>query len=260
MNDRAIRYTVRGLVAATVACAIAAEIAARVVLSHGSGTYFGLLVFLPLLVAPGAFVWRWPRPRYLLLWSIAAWIASLVWAIGGTPYSYERELPGWPYVSTPVWIAIGLVGFAMPIVAMLALPRQPPAPELELLAARLRRVALLAFAIACVVFVTCLIVDANEGLAYVFYAFLLVAPGVFVYRNPRPLPAWLWTIMCAPFAAIGVMLWFALDGQRALIGRIVGAGFGTISVLILVGVPLILMATPRYVITDSSARARYRQR
>ena len=250
----------RGLVAATLACAVAAEIAARVVLGHGSGTYFALLVFLPLLVAPGAFVWRWPRPRYLLLWSIGAWIASLAWAIGGTPYSYERTLVGWPYVSTPVWIAIGLVGFAVPIVAMLATPSRAQPPELELLAARLRRVALIAFTLACIVVVTCFVIDPSDALAFALYTFLLIAPGIFVYRNPRPLAGWLWTAVCTPFAGVGVVLWFALDVQRSIAGRIVVGGIGTISVLVLLGLPLILMATPRHAITDSSARASYRSR
>jgi hypothetical protein len=65
--------------------------------------------------------------------------------------------------------------------------------------------------------------------------------------------------VCAPFAAIGVMLWFALDTPRSWVARIVEAGLGTISVLVLVAVPLVLSITPRAA-TDSSARASYRSR
>jgi hypothetical protein len=258
VNDRGIRASVRGLVAATVACAIVAEIAARLVLRHGSGTYFALLVFLPLLVAPGAFVWRAPRPRYLLLWSIGGWVASLAWAIGGTPYSYERELANWVYVATPTWIAIGLVGFAAPVVALFAMPGREPPPELELLAARLRRIVMIVFMLALVIVVACFIVDIRAALSLALFTFLLIAPGIYVYRNPRPVAGWLWAGVSAPFAAVGVTLWLiSFDANRV---RIVEAGLGTISVLILIAVPLILMGTPRYRVTDSSARANYRSR
>jgi hypothetical protein len=124
VNDRATAIAVRGLVIATLVCAIAGEFAARVVLSHRSGTYIALVIFLPLLVAPGALVWRWPQPRYIALWSVAGWISTIVWSIAGTPYRYEQTLRSWPYVSTPVWIAVTLVLFAAPVIALLAAGKQ----------------------------------------------------------------------------------------------------------------------------------------
>jgi hypothetical protein len=266
VNARATRVAVRSLVAATVACALAGLIAARVVLSHRSGTYIALAVFLPLLVAPGAFLWRSPRPRYLLLWSIGGWIVSLAWVIGGTQYAHgidngsahELAAHGWAYVSTPMWIAIGLVLFAAPTLALFSIPIRRPPPELALLATRLRRVVMLVSTIALGLVVLCLV--RFEGLVFAFYALLLIAPGLFIYRNPNPIAAWLWTVVCAPCAAIGITLWWSFGNDRSLIVRIFEAGLGTISVLVLLGVPLILMATPRFPITDSSARATYRFR
>ncbi len=124
VKDRATLFAVRGLVVATIACAVAAEWAARLVLTQRSDTYYALLIFLPLLVAPGALVWRWPRPKYVALWALAGWIETIVWSLFGLPHRSEQTLSSWPFVSTPVWITVMLVLFAAPAIAVLGVTKQ----------------------------------------------------------------------------------------------------------------------------------------
>lgn len=260
MNERAIHYAVRGLVIATLASAIAAELAARVVLSHGSGTYFGLLVFLPLLAAPGALIWRFPRPKYLTLWAIAGWLATLVWSIAGAPYHYERELPHWLYVSTPVWMAVALVLFVAPLIAALAVRSDRLPQERALFAQRLHRVVVLVFAIATVVVVTSFAFAGSEGMSVAVYTGAVIGPGFAVQWFPKRLTAVMWTVLCAPFAMLGIWLWATFGVIEHWAVHIVVAGLGTIYVLVILALPIICIVTPDRAVTDSSARARYRSR
>jgi len=260
VTDRAIHYAVRGLVVATLACAIAAELAARVVLSHGSGTYFGLLVFLPLLAAPGALVWRFPQPKYVTLWAIAGWLATLVWSIAGAPYQYERALPHWRYVSTPIWIAVVLVLFVAPLIAALAVRPDDIAPERALFAQRLRRIVVLVLAIATIVVVTCFAFADSEGMSLAVYTGAVIGPGFALPWFPKPLTAVMWTVLCLPFALLGIWLWATFGVIEHWAVHIVVAGLGTIYVLVLIALPIICIVTPDRSTTDSSARARYRSR
>lgn len=260
VNDRAVRYAVRGLVIATLASAIAAEIAARVVLSHGSGTYVGLMVFLPLLAAPGALLWRFPQPKYLTLWAIAGWLATLVWSIAGAPYRYERELPSWSFLGTPVWIAVALVLFAAPLLAAVANHHDEIPPERALLAQRLRRITVLAFALALIVAVTAFVLVGSEGMFVAVYTGAVIGPGFAAQWYPMRLTAVLWTVLCLPFALLGIWLWSTFGTIEHWAVNIVVAGLGTIYVLVLIALPIICIVTPERSITDSSARARYRSR
>ncbi|HEX5063768.1 MAG TPA: hypothetical protein VFV99_30525 [Kofleriaceae bacterium] len=260
MTDRAVHYAVRGLVAATLACAIAAELAARVVLSHGSGTYFGLLVFLPLLAAPGALVWRFPQPKYLTLWALAGWLATLVWSIAGAPYQYERALPHWLLVSTPVWMAVALVQFVAPLVAALAVRTDAIAPERALFALRLRRIVVLVFAIATIVVVTCFAFAGSEGMSVAVYTGAVIGPGFAVQWFPNRLTAVMWSVLCLPFAGLGIWLWATFGTAEHWAVHVVVAGLGTIYVLVVLALPIICIVTPDRSVTDSSARARYRSR
>jgi hypothetical protein len=260
VNDRAARSAVRGLVLATFGCAIAGEFAARTVLGHGSGTYFGLLVFLPLLAGPGVLAWRSPRPRYLALWALAGWVATIVWAGLGAPYRYERELAGWVYVATPVWIAIALVIFATPLVAVLITRQAGPPPAHEQLAQRLRRIVLLVFAIATAIVLTSFIVAGYEGVSVAVYTAAVIGPGLAVQWYPRPMTAAIWTLLTVPFAAIGIALWCAFGTPAHWSARVLELGLGTIYVLVIVAVPLVCLLTPRGALTGSSARASYRPR
>jgi hypothetical protein len=259
VTDRIARLAIRAIVVLSVWAAIAGEISARFVLSHGSGTYFGMLVFLPLLVAPGAIAWRWPTARSLGIWAGTGWFATIVWAGGGSPYYYERHLSGWKYVATPVWIAVALVLFVVPAIAMLIMEHRTPPRELELLAARLRRIALLVLALAAVVIVTSFSFGGAEDFYIAAYVAVMVAPVILVQRDPRPLWAWLWSLWCAPFAAFGLWLWLAFGGSGHWFARVLGGCVGTIYVLLLVGVPLVCVLTRRDA-TGSSARASYRSR
>src|SRR5687768_757236 len=94
-HDHDVERAARGLVIATAAFLLFAIIAAASVLSHGSGTFMALLVFAPILLAPGALVWWKPQSRSLSAWAIWSFIASLSYLIGGSPYYHERQLPGW---------------------------------------------------------------------------------------------------------------------------------------------------------------------
>lgn len=243
----------------TVACAIAAAIAAREVLSHGSGTYVALHVFLPLLVLPGVLVWRAPRIGYIAIWSLAGLFTTMVWSVAGTPYRYERELASWSFVITPVSIAIVLVAFGAPLLAVLATGRTAPSPERELLAARLRRIVLLVFVVATVVAISSFLLFGGDGIVVAVYTAAVIAPGLAVQAFPRVLTAWLWTAVCAPFALLGIWLWLAFRIPPDGLAHIVEAGLGTIYVLVLIALPLVCMTTRQPVLMGSSARASYRR-
>lgn len=249
----------RGLVAAAFASALFALIAARLVLGHGSGTYAALHVFLPLLVLPGALVWRAPRSSYIAVWSLAGLFSTMAWSIGGTPYRFERELAGWIYVITPVAIAIALVSFGAPLLAMLATARIAPPRERELLAQRLRRIVLIVFVVATIVAITSFVLLGADGVVVAVYTAALIAPGLAVHGFPRPLIAGLWTALCAPLTALGIVLWAEFHTSPHGLGRVIELGLGTIYVLVLVAVPLICIASHQRVLMGSSARASYRR-
>jgi hypothetical protein len=259
VTDRVARYTVRIVVLLALWSAITGEIAARVVLSHGSGTYFALLVFLPLLVAPGVLAWKWPRPMYVALWSALGWLSTIVWSIAGTPYRYERELDHWKYVAMPVWIAIALVLFVAPIVAMLMVKQREVPAERELLAQRLRRIVVLAIGLATVVIVTSFAMGGGEAFVVATFAMLLVAPAAFVQRMPSKPVALLWTAWCVPFALLGILIKLELGVIVQWGPKVVVGGLGSIFVLLLVGLPLACMTAigPFF---GTSARASYRSR
>lgn len=258
VSDRVVGRTIRGLVVTATVAAITAAIGAHVVLSHDSGTYFGLLVFLPLLVAPAALVWHWPEPRYLAGWAASGWIATIIWSIAGTPYRYERELPAWTAVSTPLWIAIGLVLFVVPMIGLLAMKHERVPRALELFAARLRRIVLLTLGLAMLVIIASLAVAAGQAFVVAFFAAMLVVPGLLAFRDPRPRWAWMWATWCAPFPTFGVWLWFAFGSSSPWLARVLEIGFGTMFVLLLIGLPTICITTPLPAFTGSAARARYR--
>lgn len=259
VDDQAIRTAARGLVAAAVAAAVVAAINARSVLGHGSGTYFALHVFLPLLVLPGVLVWRAPRPAYIAAWSLPGLFTTMVWSVGGTPYRFERELVSWSYVITPVSIAIVLVCFGAPLLMVLATNRIAPPPDRELLALRLRRIVLLVFVIATIVAITSFEAFGTDGVVVAVYTATVIAPGLAVQSFPRPLTAWLWTALSAPFATLGIWLWLTFRTPPHGAVHIVEAGLGTIYVLVLIALPLVCMTTRQPVLMGSSARASYRR-
>ena len=257
VNDRIARYAIRGLVVLAMWAAIAAEIGARLVLSHGSGTYFALLVFLPLLVAPGALAWRWPRARSLAAWSGFGWACTIVWSIFGTPYHYERALEHWKFVAMPVWIAIALVLFVAPVIAMLMVKSGEVPAEHELLAQRIRRISGVVVLLATGVIVTSFVIAGADAFIVAVFTMLLIWPAALVQRSGLRTPALLWSAWCVPFAAIGVLLWLELGTVTHTGAKLVGAGLGTIFVLLLFGLPAACL-TRNGPFTGSAARDSYR--
>jgi hypothetical protein len=259
VTDRVARYTVRILVLIALWSAVAGEIAARVVLSHGSGTYFALLFFLPLLVAPGVLAWKWPRPAYIAMWSGLGWLTTIVWSKAGAPYRYERELDHWKFVAMPVWIAIALVLFVAPIIAIMMVKKKDVAAEQEILAQRLRRIALLAIVLATVVIVTSFAMGGGDAFVVATFAMLLVAPAALVQRMPSRPVALLWSAWAFPFALLGLLIWLQVGVVVHWGPKLVFGGLGSIFVLLVVGVPLACM-TPRGPFFGTKARASYRTR
>ena len=245
VDDRAVRYLIRSLVVAALVAAVTGEIAARSVLSHGSGTFIALLVFLPVLVVPGALVWWRPRATYLALWSITGWAATIVWSIGGTPYRYERRLELWHYVEAPVWIAIALVLFAAPVLGLLAMQRQPIHDELARVALRLRRIVLVVAVLAVVVIVSAFVIAGPAAFVVAVYTMLMIVPAVLVQREARPIWAWLWAAWSLPFAVFGVWLWVELGESTSWAGHLVQGGLGTMYVLLVIALPAICLFTRR---------------
>lgn len=259
MNDRAVPLAIRGLVVLAMWAAIAGMIGAHIVLGHGSGTYTALLVFLPLLVVPGAAAWRWPSAKALALWAGLGWASTIAWSIAGTPYRYERALEHWKYVAMPVWIAIALVAFVAPTIAMLMVKKREVAAEHELRAQRLRRIAVVVVALSAVVTVTTLVLTGTAGIVVCAFTLLLVVPAAFVLGHGSRATALAWSAWCVPFAIIGFLVWLEIGTVHHAGAKIILGGTGAIFVLLLFGLPLACL-TQDGPFTGSAARASYRTR
>jgi hypothetical protein len=255
VDDRAVRYLIRALVVAAAIAALTAAIGARVVLSHGSGTYVALLAFLPALIVPGALVWRFPGAKTLAVWSLFGWGATIAWSIAGAPYHYERQLDLWHYVEAPVWVAIALVLFTAPVLAVVAMQRLPVRSELTHLGQRLRRVALVVTALAVIVIVTTFVIAGPDAFVVAIYTTLMILPAALVQREARPQWAWLWSAWSVPFAAFGVWLWLSVGGTTTWAVRIIEGGLGSIYVLLVFALPAICMFTRRTSSALPEARA-----
>ncbi|HEU4615746.1 MAG TPA: hypothetical protein VFS15_26805 [Kofleriaceae bacterium] len=255
MDDRAVRYLIRALVVATAISAVMAEIAARVVLRHGSGTYFALLVFLPVLVVPGILVWRYPSAKALALWSLLGWGATIVWSVAGTPYHYERQLELWHYVQAPVWIAVALVLFGAPVLGVITMRSSPVGSELAQVGQRLRRIVLVVASLAALVIVCAFVIAGPDAFVVAIYTTLMIVPAVLVQRDARPQWAWLWSAWSVPFAAFGVWLWLELEESASWAVRIVEGGLGSIYVLLVFALPAICLFTRRASSSLPEARA-----
>jgi hypothetical protein len=123
-------------------CAVVATWALRVTFVSKSGTFYGLLVFVPVLAAPGWLVWQRPlKPRFLALWSVVGWVASIAWFTLGQPSPAESGLAGWNVIEVSLWIALVIVLVVVPITAFLVAgfnrlvtkDRAAPLPEARVL-------------------------------------------------------------------------------------------------------------------------------
>ena len=248
------------MIGATIS-AIATAITAHSVLRSTSGTHFVLLVFLPILLLPGLVVWCWPRPRTFGLWTTWGAVSSVIWAIGGSPYQYERDLGAWPAVEVSAWvtIAIVVVGSATAVFWLSARPRT--AEELATpVARRLRRIVHLVVPIAAVTGTVGLLPGyrmyfddtflheqtAGGGWLILFLA-LALAPAAIVHRDPRRRWAWIWAAWTLPsgFLVMAVSFGFSIF-QRAVPlwpAHVVRFGVGTILVLLVFAVPIIALGS-----------------
>ena len=243
-HDRGVERVARGLVIAVAVSIVFAVVAANRVLSHGSGTYYALMIFAPILLLPGVLVWWKPQPRFLAVWSIWSFISSVLYLIGGSPYYWERELPDWPPVQWATWIAIGLavVGSA-DLAYMIAARRHPPVPA----SPRTRRIQQATRLSVALAGVTIVVAHVGLGLppAANFWnttviAFIL-APAVYVLRVPRRGTAIMWAAWASPFAAVMAMLSLASTDHASELEfplRMWMLSYGTLLTMICVVTPL----------------------
>jgi hypothetical protein len=213
-----VERVARGLVIATTACLLFAIVAAAKVLSHGSGTFMALVVFAPILLLPGALVFWKPQPRFLSVWAIWSFIASVVYLIGGSPYYYERELPDWQCVQWPTWIAILITIVATTILSFaMAAKARPPLPASPR-ARRVQQATRLSVALALVTIVLT-IVAMNMPATGVFWnavwLVFIVAPAPYVHRAPQRSTAFMWAAWVSPFAACLAILSLAMPDSAA---------------------------------------------
>lgn len=241
--------------------AIGTAITASSVLRGSSGTHFALMVFLPFLIAPGVIVWRWPRPRLFAIWMAFAACSSIIWSLGGSPYQYERALPGWRAVQVSAWTTIGIIVVGSAIAAFWFSARPVSGEDLATpLARRLRRVVQLVVPTAIVTGVAGLLPGyemyfgdthlhtetAGGGWLILFLA-LALAPAAVVYRDPRRRWAWIWAGWTLPsgFLVMAVSFGFKIFERAVPLwpAHVVRFGVGTILVLLVIAVPLIALAS-----------------
>ena len=259
-----------------IAAAIGAVVAAALggsVLSHGSGTYFALLVALPIIVAPGALVWWQPRLRWFVVWSVVSFVASACLVIFGDPYTYERELPGWHRVELAYWGAMSIAVLGSMAGAFWVAARTPTPVELGApLARRLRRIVQLVVPIAVVCAVlgflpgervyagnTFLHERSAGGPYLVAFLGLMLLPSILVYRDPRKRWAWLWFAWTLPSSLLVLVTVLGLHiftrGVALWPMVVVRLGVMVILVLLVLGLPLIAIATrERLQIPEARAR------
>jgi hypothetical protein len=266
VGERTVRYVVRGLVAIVMACAVVATWALRMTLTPRSGTFYALLVYIPVLATPGWLVWQRPlKPRFLAIWGAVGWVSTIIWLLVGQPYSSERELAGFDVIELSLWIAVAIVVVVVPIAAFLVAGYNRRGGEIEpeqmALARRLRRIAQLALGIGLVAIALSLVpLDVSYygvivpgvaiGLA------LLLAPAAIVLRAPRRKWAWLWSAWSAPTALIGWAYGSELYDHVPTTWQLSFAACGTIYVLLLVVMPIVCLVTRDAAPSVPAARVR----
>ena len=268
VSERTVQYVVRGLVAIVMACAIIVTWATRVTFTSRSGTFYALLVFVPILAAPGWLVWQQPlKPRFLAIWSAVGWISSITWLLLGTPYEAERRLAGWETIKISLTVAIGIVTVLVPIAGFViaGYNRRGTAiePEQELIAQRLRRIAQLALGLGIVALGLSLVPFEVKHYGVIAPAVaidlaIVLAPAALVLRAPRRKWGWLWTAWAAPTAALSSLAVTDLYADAPLTWQLSFAACGTIFVLLLVVLPFFCLATRDTVQTEALPEARAR--
>jgi hypothetical protein len=237
-----------------------------VTLTPRSGTFYALLVYIPVLATPGWLVWRSPsKPRFLAIWAAVGWVSTIVWLLLGTPYESERKLAGWETIQVSLFIAIGIVTVLVPIAAFVVAGynRRGTAvePEQELIAQRLRRIAWLALGIGVVAFGLSLVRFETRHYGVIapsvgIVLMLVLSPSALVLRAPRRKWAWMWTSWSAPIALISSLFGTGFDDRVPTTWQLSFAACGTIYVLLLVVMPIVCLVTRDSAPSVPAARVR----
>lgn len=246
------------MIGATIS-AIATAITGHAVLRSSSGTHFALLVFLPVLLLPGLVAWRSPQPRAFWFWTAWGAVSSVIWSVAGSPYRFERELPGWRAVEVSAWTTAGIVIVGSALAAFWFSARPRPVEELATpLARRLRRIVHLVAPIAVVVAIvgqlpaynmyfsdTFLGTRTAGGGWLILFLGLALAPAAIVYRDPRRRWAWIWAAWTVPsgFLVLAVSFGISLFQHAVPLwpAQVVRFGVGIILVLLVIAVPIIAL-------------------
>lgn len=273
-HDRGVvteRRVAFGLLIVATISAISTAITTHSVLHSGSGTHFAVLVFLPILLAPGLVVWRWPRPRTFSSWTGWAAVTSIIWSIAGSPYRFERELPAWRAVEVSAWTTAGIVIVGSATAAFWFSARRRTDDELATpLARRLRRIVHLVLPIGLVVAIVgqlpayrmyfgdaFLGTQTAGGGWLILFLGIALAPAAIVYRDPRRRWAWVWAGWTLPsgFMVAGVSFGMSLFEHPVPLwpAQVVRFGVGTILVLVVIAAPIVALVSRG---TDEPARTR----
>jgi hypothetical protein len=265
VGERTVRYVVRGLVAIVMACAVVATWALRVTLTPSSGTFYALLVYIPVLATPGWLVWRRPlKPRFLASWAAVGWVSTICWFTLGQPTAWERTRAGWEVLEVSLWIAIAIVMVVVPIAAFLIAGYNRRGsliePAQERIARRLRRIAQLACALGVVAvglsLVPLEIKSINIAFGVAIWVALVLAPGALLLRAPRRRWAWIWSAWMLPILAYSSFSGIDIDHTLPMTWQVSLAACGTIYVLLLVVMPIVCLVTRDSVESVPAARVR----
>lgn len=268
VSERTVGYIVRGLVAVVMASAVVATWAVRVTLTSKSGTFYALLVYIPVLAAPGWLVWRSPlKPQFLAIWFAVGWVSTIAWLILGTPYESERRLAGWETIKISLLVAIGIVTVLVPIAGFIVAGYNRRgttiARDQELIAQRLRRIAQLALGVGVVAFGLSLVPFESRHYGVIapsvgIVLLLVLAPAALVLRAPRRRWAWLWTVWTAPTALLSSLFAIGFDDRVPTTWQLSFAACGTIYVLLLAVMPFFCLSTRDTLQTEPLPEARVR--
>jgi hypothetical protein len=247
-----------------MASAVVATWAMRVTLTSKSGTFYGLLVYVPVLAAPGWLVWQRPlKPRFLAIWSAVGWVSTIPWFLLGQPYASERTLAGWNVIEISLWIAIVLVLVVAPIAAFVIAGYNRRGsvvePAQERIARRLRRIAQLAFALGVpAVGLSLVPLEVEPGgtiaVGVGLFVALSLAPGAIVMRVPRRSWAWVWSAWTLPILVYSAFSGIETDVTLPTTWQLSLAACGTIYVLLLGVMPIVCLTTRDTAETVPAAR------
>jgi hypothetical protein len=210
----------------------------------GSDTHLALVAYLVIAGAGAGFAWRRPEPRFLVVWSLLGWLASLVRIIGGDP---DYDLRGRFYdIDVALRLGAPIMLAAAPVVAF-ALREWTRADE-TLLQRRVRRLVQLVFALSLVSgFVAFWVTDIDAygfGMGITAYVIVGVAPGIAVYRQPRTGRVLLWMLLALPCALIAYFVSTLDFSYSSWEPRVLVATISTVFVLIMIAMPIVALATP----------------